>query len=115
MTTLIIDVPESLARQLEPLQEQLVEILELGLQAITPSHKEPYLDIVDYLASGPSPEELANSRASPAIQERIAELLDKNRQGIISADEAAELDRYEQLDYLMTLVKLRARRLLRNQ
>lgn len=115
MTTLTIDVPESLARQLEPMQGQLVEILELGLQAMLPAEEKPYLDVVDYLASGPTPEELADAKASPEVQERITELLDKNRQGIISSDEAAELDRYEQLDYLMTLVKLRARRLLRNQ
>lgn len=110
MTTLVIDVPESLARQLEPMQGQLVEILEIGLQAFLPAEEKPYLDVVDYLASGRAPEELANAQASAELQERIAELLDKNRQGIISPDEAAELDRYKQLDYLMTLVKLRARR-----
>ncbi len=114
MTTLTIEIPEDLAHRLQPVQDQMIEILEFGLQAVTPLQQKPYLDMIDFLASGPEPDELATLQASPALQERIAELLDKNRTGELTTQEAAELDRYEQLDYLMTLVKARARRLLDN-
>ncbi|MBX3055157.1 MAG: hypothetical protein KF770_01675 [Anaerolineae bacterium] len=70
-----------------------------------------YLDVIDFLAKEPKPDEIAAIQASPVLQARIADLLAKNRTGTLSSQEAAELDRYEQLDYLMTLVKARARRL----
>jgi len=114
MATLTIEIPEDLAHRLQPVQDQMITILEFGLQAVAPVQQKPYLDMIDFLASGPEPDELAAMQASPALQERIAELLDKNRVGELTAQEAAELDRYEQLDYLMTLVKARARRLLDN-
>lgn len=112
MTVLTIEIPEDLAHRLEPVQGHMIEILELGLQAVTPIQQKPYLDFIDFLATGSEPNEIAAVQASPALQERIVELLDKNRAGTLTAQEASELDRYEQLDYLMTLVKARARRLL---
>ena len=114
MTILTIEIPDDLAHRLRPVQDQMIEILEFGLQAVAPIQQKPYLDIIDFLASGPQPDELAAIQASPALQERITDLLDKNRTGDLTAQAAAELDRYEQLDYLMTLVKVRARRLLNN-
>lgn len=46
-------------------------------------------------------------RASPAVQERIEELLDKQRESKLTADEEQELDRYEEVDdYLSFLNRL---------
>lgn len=49
-------------------------------------------------------------RATPRIQERVEELLEKQPSAALTADEARELAQYEQLDELLSLVN----RLLRN-
>lgn len=64
MTTLTIEIPEDLAHRLQPVQDQMIEILEFGLQAVTPLQQKPYLDMIDFLASGPEPDELATLQAS---------------------------------------------------
>ncbi len=112
MTTMTIEVPENLAQRLAPMQDRMIEIIELGIRELAPNRNDHYIDVVDFLADGPSSAEIIELQASPDMQERIAELLDKNRDGTITEQEATELDRYEQLDYLITLIKARARQRL---
>jgi hypothetical protein len=49
-------------------------------------------------------------RAPPQIQERIEELLDKQADGVLSAEDQREIVRYEELDDFLSLVN----RLVRN-
>jgi hypothetical protein len=64
-------------------------------------------EIADFLASGPSPEELLQFRPSPQTQARAEELLDGLKDGCLSAEERRELDQFEQAERLMRLVKAR--------
>lgn len=66
-------------------------------------------EIAGFLAAGPSPEDLLQFRPSPQTQARAEELLDKLKDGAISAEERGELDQYEQTERLMRLVKARIR------
>jgi hypothetical protein len=66
-------------------------------------------EIADFLASGPSPEELLRFRPSPQIQARAEELLDKLKDGCLSLEERGELDQFEQAERLVRLVKARIR------
>ena len=110
MTTLTITIPDHLAQQLEPHQDRMTEIIELGLRELVPASM--YGDVIDFLASGPDPNAIAHLQAAPDLQARIADLLQKNQAGTITPTETAELERYEQLDHLMTLIKVRARHYL---
>ena len=64
-------------------------------------------EIADFLAFGPSPDELLQFRPSPQTQARAEELLEKLKDGCLSADERAELDQFEQVERLMRFVKAR--------
>jgi hypothetical protein len=64
-------------------------------------------EIADFLASGPSPEELLKFRPSPQTQAWAEELLGKLKDGCLSAEERGELDQFEQLERLMRFVKAR--------
>lgn len=64
-------------------------------------------EIADFLACGPSPEELLQFRPSPQTQARAEELLAKLKDGCLSAGERGELDQFEQAERLMRLVKAR--------
>ena len=64
-------------------------------------------EIADFLASGPSPDELLQFRPSPQTQARAAELLEKLKDGCLSVDERVELNQFEQVERLMRFIKAR--------
>ena len=70
---------------------------------------DAYDEIVDLFARGSSPREIVKFRPSRAAQQRARYLLDHNRAGELTEDEAAELERWGQLEHLVQLVKARAR------
>ena len=74
----------------------------------TPSYEE----IVDFIASGTTPESVVAFRPTKAAIQRVEELTAKSRDGIISQVEQAELDDYLQLEHLLILAKARARQKL---
>ena len=112
MVELTVQIPDNLALRLRPVQNRLVEIIELGLREIMPARYGLYNEVIGFLSSGPTPQAIVAFRPSAQVQARVAELLDKNRAGTLTRDEQAELDQYEGLDYPMTLVKARARQRL---
>lgn len=71
-------------------------------------------DVYDFLASTPSPEEILAYSPPTELQERLAALLERNRQGEISRDEERELDEFLRLDRFFGKLKLHARRKLIN-
>jgi hypothetical protein len=66
-------------------------------------------EIADFLASGPSPDDLLQFAPSQPIQARAQELLAKSKDGDVSAEERRELEQFEQAERLMRLVKARIR------
>ena len=71
----------------------------------------PYQDdsqIVELLASQPSPEIILAIRPTPALQARMSELLDRNKSGTLSAPEEVELDHYLLLEHWVRLAKAHA-------
>jgi hypothetical protein len=112
MTELTIQIPDDLAMRLQPVQDRLIEIIEFGLQKVTHAQYGLHNEVTEFLASSPSPRAIINFRPSAEAQTRVTELLNKNQDGTLSPDEQAELDQYENLDYIMTLVKAQAHRRL---
>ena len=109
MVELTITVPDSLAQRLQPVRDRLPEILELGLRELTPPYARGYGEVVEFLAAGPTPQAIVDFHPSNETRERVSELLEKNRANQLTLAEKAELDQYESLDFMMTLVKARAR------
>ncbi len=112
MVELTIQIPDDLALRLQPLQNRLVEIIELGLHEISPVQNALHSEVIEFLAGGPSSQAIINFHPSAKAQARVAELLTKNQAGDLLPAEQAELDQYENLDFMMTLVKAQARRRL---
>lgn len=65
--------------------------------------------VTDFLASAPGLEEIANYRLPEPLHVRAHQLLDKNREGTLTAEERTEMDDFLDIDHLMTLVKAKAR------
>lgn len=68
-----------------------------------------YEEVIEFIATGPSPENLANYHASPQARERVESLIRKEKNDGLSDEEKLELDDFMQLEHLMRLVKARAR------
>lgn len=64
-------------------------------------------EVAEFLARGPSAQEIANFRISARAQERVRVLMEKNENGMLTPDEVAELDEITVLDQLFTLVRAR--------
>jgi len=108
MPTITIEVPDSLAERLAPYQERLAEILALGLGELSPWPSRVYRYILEFLASNPSAEQLAAFRPTPEMQERLRTLLERERAGLLTEMERAELDEYERIEHIMILFKAQA-------
>ncbi len=66
-------------------------------------------EITDFLVGTPTLEEIIAFKPSDVLDERVHHLLDLNSEGEISAEERKELEKYIDLDHVMTMLKLKAR------
>ena len=106
---LTIDIPDDLARQLEPEREHLAEIIRRGLRGPAPGAESAVEEVIQFLARRPSPEEIVAFHASGKSQGRLRELLERNREGLLTDAEEAELDTMTSLNHLFAHIKLQAR------
>ncbi len=72
--------------------------------------RTPSDEILDFLISQPTREQIITLRASEAAQERLCYLLDGNRNNSLNGAERAELEATIQLDHLVARLKIRAQR-----
>ena len=73
-----------------------------------------YQDFADFIA-GLSPEKLLNYYAPPKMQQRVELLIERKKEGVISKEEVAEMERYFTLEHIVRLAKARALRLTANK
>ena len=71
-----------------------------------------YLEIIDFIASGTTPRTVADYRPSLEAQERVAELIRREKEGDLSAEEKSELDHFMDLEHILRVAKARARQIL---
>ena len=74
-----------------------------------------YEEVVDFIASGTTPKNVIAFRPSEAAQERVSDLLQREKNSALTGAEKSELDHYMQLEHLMRLAKARARDFLVNE
>ena len=80
-----------------------------------PVEQKSYDEIVDLFARGASSAEVLAFRPSHETQERVRDLLERNAAAELTEEEAAELERFGQLEHLMQLVKARAQEYLKTK
>jgi hypothetical protein len=101
---IILEVPEELSDQLVQIGDRLPELLALSVQQpAVPA--QIYRYIVNFLASNPTPQQIAAFSPTPEMQERLRTLLARERSGELTSAERVELDEYEQIEHLVILLK----------
>jgi hypothetical protein len=112
---LTIEVSDELAGRLRRPPAEIAHILELGLREVDAQRQLQFdgaADVLEFLAGLPAPGEVLALRPSAGLQQRIEELLEKNRAGGLSADEEAEWQQIEYLEHLVRMAKANAQQRL---
>jgi hypothetical protein len=111
MTQITLDIPDDMIKKLEPLRDELPQILALGLQQIqaNPTHGFSGLaEILEFLAQLPSPQEILALRLSDKLQEEVERLLEKNKTDGLNHGEQRLWQQYEFVEHLVRIAKARA-------
>jgi hypothetical protein len=76
--------------------------------AISPA----YLEIIDFIAAGATPEAVAEFRPSREVQHRVDGLIEREKEAGLSPEEKAELDHFVELEHILRMAKAKARQIL---
>jgi hypothetical protein len=71
-----------------------------------------YLEIVDFIAAGTTPQAIVDYRPSAAAQQRVAKLIAREKHGGLSPEDKSELDHFMDLEHILRMAKGRARQIL---
>lgn len=71
-----------------------------------------YLELVDFIASGTTPRAVAEFHPSQQAQERVADLIEREKESQLSAEETAELNHFLELEHILRVAKAKARLIL---
>jgi hypothetical protein len=71
-----------------------------------------YLEIIDFIAAGTTLEAVAHFRPSPEAQQRVAELIEREKECGLPPEEKAELDHFMELEHILRMAKAKACQIL---
>lgn len=104
MPKITLEVSEELSQQLAQVGDRLPELLALSLQQpAVPA--QIYRYILNFLASNPTPEQIAEFKPTLEMQERLRTLLARSNAGELTPTELKELDEYERIEHLVVIIK----------
>ncbi|NIM16338.1 MAG: hypothetical protein GTO66_30330 [Candidatus Aminicenantes bacterium] len=100
-----MQVPNDLAERLQPIRYWLPFILELSLVGCKTLATETASEIIRFLSTNPSPQEVLDSHVSERAQVRLRRLLALNEAGLLGEMEQLELDELQQIEHIMIMLK----------
>ena len=71
-----------------------------------------YLEIIDFIAAGTTPQSVIDYRPSEEARRRVEDLIALEKDGQISPEEKSELDHFMDLEHIIRMAKARARQIL---
>lgn len=99
MVELTLQIPNSLAQQIQPISSWLPTIIELSVANFKFSHvKKASDELIEFLSSNPNPKKVLKYKISDESQNRVSELLKKNGDGTINSTEDNELDEWQKFN-----------------
>lgn len=69
-----------------------------------------YDEVLEFLLSSPTPDQVIAFRPSEAAENRIRELVEKSRAGRLTPEEAAEIEEFDRIEHFVRMLKIKARR-----
>ena len=112
MFEMTVQVPDRLAQRLRPMSPWLPTVLELSLIGFKTRAVQTASEIIAFLSTGPSPDQVTACTVSEKAQQRLRRLLTLNEAGLLALEEQAELDEIEQIEHIMIMLKAQAQKQL---
>jgi hypothetical protein len=75
---------------------------------ISPTNPRIYDEIIDFLASGTTPQSLVEFQLSDNVKEHVGDLIFREKNSSLTSDEKSELDQYMMLEHILRMAKARA-------
>lgn len=73
-----------------------------------------YLELVDFVAGGSTPQDVIHFHPSAEAQKRVAELIERERESQLTLAEASDLTHFLEFEHILRMAKARARLILAN-
>jgi len=105
------DLPDDVVAQLNLFEGKLPKILELGMRELNTLEQVGFsglTEVVEFLASLPTPEAIIALRPSETLQNQISNLLEKNRTVGLTAEDEKIWQGYQYLEHIVRMAKARA-------
>jgi hypothetical protein len=71
-----------------------------------------YFEIIDFIATGTTPDAVAQFHPSLEAERRVADLIEREKTDCLSPEEKAELDHFLELEHILRMAKARARQII---
>ena len=107
MVQMTVEIPDELAARIRPLRAWLSTALELTLVGFRTRAAATAGEVIRFLSTEPSPQDILDYHVSAAVQTRLRRLLALNEAGVLGEAEQQELDELQQIEHIMVLLKAR--------
>lgn len=99
MVELTLQIPNSLAQQIQPISNWLPTIIELSVANFRFTQvKKASDELIAFLSNNPSPNKVLKYKISDESQNRVSELLNKNGIETLNSNENGELDEWQKFN-----------------
>lgn len=115
MVQLTMQVPEDLAKRIQPIRSWLPTILELSLVGFRTLATETATETIQFLLTNPSPQKVLNYHASERAQQRLQRLLTLNEAALLGEAEQLELDELQRIEHTIIMLKAHLARQLQQE
>ena len=68
-----------------------------------------FTEMIDFLSSTPTPADIIAFKPSEGLEQRLHDLLQRNREDRLTGEDRAELDEFLRMNHFMNMLKIRAR------
>jgi hypothetical protein len=105
------ELPDDVAIELQSVEDQLPQILTLGLREFNTISQEGFsgmAEVLEFLASLPTESAIIALRPSEALQTQLSILLEKNRTVGLTPIEEQLWQHYQYLEHIVRIAKARA-------
>jgi hypothetical protein len=112
MVELTLQIPNALARQIQPISDWLPTIIELSVANFKSSQVKKESDnLISFLSSNPKPQKVLKYKISEESQNRVCGFLEQNRNNLLKPLEIQELDEWEKFNNICITLSAKAMKL----
>jgi hypothetical protein len=105
MVQMTMQVSEELATRLRPIGRWLPTVLELSLVGFKTLATATATEVIEFLSTEPTPQDVLNYHVSEQAQARLQRLLALNAAGMLGEAEQQELGELQRIEHIIIMLK----------